>query len=100
MLLPLLGQLRVGRPTGRARTRPEAVLGGKAYSSRPIRAHLRARGIKAVIPEPADQPRPPPASWFPRRTPRRPRRGDLQGAERDRAPVRPPQAVTGTDNQV
>ncbi len=53
MLLPLLGQLRVGRPTGR--TRPEAVLGDKAYSSRPIRAHLRARGIKAVIPEPADQ---------------------------------------------
>ncbi|MGC5049783.1 transposase, partial [Micrococcus porci] len=27
----------------------------KAYSSRAIRTHLRARGIKAVIPEPADQ---------------------------------------------
>ena len=55
MLLPLLGQLRVGRPVGRPRTRPEAVLGDKACSSRAIRAHLRTRGIKAVIPEPADQ---------------------------------------------
>ena len=27
----------------------------KAYSSRAIRGHLRARGIKAVIPEPSDQ---------------------------------------------
>lgn len=27
----------------------------KAYSSRAHRAHLRARGITAVIPEPADQ---------------------------------------------
>ncbi|MCR4487743.1 IS5 family transposase [Micrococcus luteus] len=55
MLLPLLEQLRVARPVGRPRTRPEAVLGDKAYSSRAIRAHLRARRIKAVIPEPADQ---------------------------------------------
>ena len=55
MLLPLLGQLRVARPVGRPRTRPEAVLGDKAYSSRATRTHLRARRIKAVIPEPADQ---------------------------------------------
>ncbi|MGW9737136.1 transposase [Micrococcus sp. 140720015-1] len=55
MLLPLLGQLRVARPAGRPRTHPEAVLGDKAYSSRAIRAHLGARRIKAVIPEPADQ---------------------------------------------
>ena len=55
MLLPLLGQLRVARPVGRPRTRPEAVQGDKAYSSRAIRAHLRARRTKAVIPEPADQ---------------------------------------------
>ena len=54
MLLPLLEQLRVARPVGRTRTRPEAVLGDKAYSSQPVRAHLRARRIKAVIPEPAD----------------------------------------------
>jgi transposase len=55
MLLPLLTELRVQRPTGRPRTRPDAVRGDKAYSSRAIRAHLRDRGITAVIPEPADQ---------------------------------------------
>ncbi|VII98572.1 Mobile element protein [Arthrobacter sp. DR-2P] len=55
MLLPLLEQLRVTRPAGRPRTRPDAVLGDKAYSSRAIRTHLRTRGIKTVIPEPADQ---------------------------------------------
>ncbi|MBB5787268.1 transposase [Jiangella mangrovi] len=54
-LLPLLGHLQVARPAGRPRTRPDALRGDKAYSSRAIRAHLRARGIKAVIPEPADQ---------------------------------------------
>jgi transposase len=31
------------------------VRGDKAYSSRGHRAHLRSRGITAVIPEPADQ---------------------------------------------
>ena len=40
---------------GRPRTRPTALRGDKAYSSRGHRAHLRARGITAVIPEPADQ---------------------------------------------
>lgn len=55
MFLPLMAQLRVGRPVGRPRTRPEKVRGDKAYSSRAIRAHLRSRGITAVIPEPADQ---------------------------------------------
>lgn len=29
--------------------------GDKAYSSRAIRAHLRDRGIRAVIPQPRDQ---------------------------------------------
>ena len=33
------------------------MLGDKAYSSSAIRAHLRARGIKATISEPADQAR-------------------------------------------
>lgn len=48
--------LRVARPgRGRARTRPDRVRGDKAYSSRAIRGHLRARGIIAVIPEPVDQ---------------------------------------------
>jgi len=55
MLLPMLEQLRVTRPVGRPRTRPNAVRGDKAYSSRAIRAHLRDRGIKVVIPEPRDQ---------------------------------------------
>lgn len=55
MFLPLLSHLRVGRDVGRSRTRPDAVRGDKAYSSRAIRAHLRSRKIKAVIPEPDDQ---------------------------------------------
>lgn len=55
MLLPLLGQLRVARPVSRPRTRPDEVLGDKAYSLRAIRTHIRTRGIKTVIPEPADQ---------------------------------------------
>jgi transposase len=33
------------------------MLGDKAYSNAAIRAHLRRRGIKATIPEPADQAR-------------------------------------------
>lgn len=55
MFLPLMAQLRVARDIGRPRTRPDAVRGDKAYSSRAIRGHLRSRGIKAVIPEPEDQ---------------------------------------------
>ncbi|MER8001004.1 transposase, partial [Streptomyces sp. NPDC095613] len=47
--------LRVPRPRGRPRTRPDLVLADKAYSSRAIREHLRKRGIRAVIPVPADQ---------------------------------------------
>ncbi|WP_354475774.1 IS5 family transposase [Marisediminicola sp. UYEF4] len=55
MLLPLLAELRVQRPTGRPRTRPDALRGDKAYSSRAIRTHLRERDITAVIPQPSDQ---------------------------------------------
>ena len=52
----LLEELRVPRlGPGRPRTRPDAVRGDKAYSARAHRAHLRSRGITAVIPEPADQ---------------------------------------------
>lgn len=54
-LLPLLARLRVTRPVGRPRTRPDAVRGDKAYSSRAIRSHLRDRGIRAVIAQPRDQ---------------------------------------------
>ncbi|MFE6629311.1 IS5 family transposase [Streptomyces rochei] len=39
---------------GRPRTRPDAVLADRAYSSRAIRNHLRRRGIRAVIPQPSD----------------------------------------------
>ena len=52
----LLAELRVPRVgPGRPRTRPEALRADKAYSARGHRAHLRARGITAVIPEPSDQ---------------------------------------------
>ncbi|GAB7031655.1 hypothetical protein JCM4914_31160 [Streptomyces platensis subsp. malvinus] len=47
--------MRVRGPVGRPRTRPGAVAGDKAYSSRGNRAHLRKRRIKAVIPEKKDQ---------------------------------------------
>jgi transposase len=56
MLKHLLEALTVPRlGPGRARTRPDAVLGDKAYSSRANRELLRGRNIKAVIAEPADQ---------------------------------------------
>ncbi|MBB3733999.1 transposase [Nonomuraea dietziae] len=51
----MLGKIRVRVPVGRPRTRPDAVAADKAYSSRGNRAHLRRRGIKAVIPEKRDQ---------------------------------------------
>ncbi len=57
-LLPLMGRLKITRRgRGRPRTRPGRLLGDKAYSSAAIRSHLRSRGIKATIPEPADQAR-------------------------------------------
>jgi transposase len=51
----VLAKVRVRGRRGRPRTRPDAVAADKAYSSRANRAHLRKRGIKAVIPEKADQ---------------------------------------------
>lgn len=48
---------RPGR--GRPRRRPQALLGDKAYSTRAVRAYLRTRGIRAVIPSKKDQPRNP-----------------------------------------
>ena len=51
----VMARLRVPRLRGRPRTRPDVVLADKAYSSRAIRDHLRRRGIRAVIPTPADQ---------------------------------------------
>jgi transposase len=55
-LRPLLDRVRVPRPgPGRPRTRPRRVMADKAYTSKANRAHLRKRGIQAVIPEKKDQ---------------------------------------------
>lgn len=51
----MLEKVRVPGRVGRPRTRPGAVAGDKAYSSRGNRAYLRKRRIKAVIPEKKDQ---------------------------------------------
>ncbi len=56
VLAPLLSHLAVGRlGPGRPRTRPDALLGDKAYSSRAIRTLLRNMRVKTVIPQPSDQ---------------------------------------------
>lgn len=56
MLPVLLGGLSVPRcGTGRPRTRPDTLLGDKAYSARAHRDQLRAAKIIVVIPERADQ---------------------------------------------
>jgi transposase len=52
----VMARIRVPRAgLGRPRTRPDAVLADRAYSSRAIREHLRRRGIRTVIPQPSDQ---------------------------------------------
>ncbi|MFD5787246.1 IS5 family transposase [Streptomyces sp. NPDC127037] len=52
----VMAAIRVPRSgPGRPRTRPDAVLADRAYSSRATRSHLRRRGIRAVIPQPSDQ---------------------------------------------
>jgi transposase len=56
MLKWLLADLAVNRlGPGRPRTRPDALLGDKAYSSRANRELLRGKRVQAVIPQPADQ---------------------------------------------
>lgn len=55
-MIPVLQRIRIPRPgPGRPRTRPDRVLGDRAYSSRANRTYLAGRGIKATIPVPADQ---------------------------------------------
>ena len=52
----VVDRIRVPRPgPGRPRTRPDRVLGDKAYGSRANRAYLRRRKIACTIPEKADQ---------------------------------------------
>jgi transposase len=55
-LVPLLDQVAVRRPggVGRPRRRPDSLTGDKAYGSKANRAALRARKIKAVIPQRRD----------------------------------------------
>src|SRR6188472_290160 len=55
MLKVLLADLAVSRSAGRPRTRPEALLGDKAYSSAANRELLRAKRVRTVIPQPDDQ---------------------------------------------
>jgi hypothetical protein len=55
MLEEVLADICVPRlGAGRARTRPNAVVADKAYSTGVIRSELRRRGIKAVIPPKSD----------------------------------------------
>lgn len=51
----VVDKIKVRGRRGRPRTRPDAVAGDKAYSSRSNRTYLRKRKIRAVIPEKADQ---------------------------------------------
>ncbi|GLW35488.1 IS5 family transposase [Actinoplanes regularis] len=53
--IAVLEGIRVPRPVGRPRTRPDRVLADKAYTSRANRRYLRRRRIKATIPSRADQ---------------------------------------------
>jgi transposase len=56
MLKVLLADLTVARRgPGRPRTRPDALLGDKAYSSKANRELLRRKRVTAVIPQPSDQ---------------------------------------------
>src|SRR5690625_2185472 len=56
MLVEVLDDIRVPRQgPGRPRTRPDAVVADKAYSSGKIRRMLAARGIKTVIPQKSDE---------------------------------------------
>ncbi|WP_442816030.1 transposase [Streptomyces sp. NBC_01205] len=50
-----MAQTRVPRRIGRPTVAPDVVLADKAYSSRAIRGHLRRRGVRVVIPQPAAQ---------------------------------------------
>jgi transposase len=53
--IAVMEAIRVPRPVGRPRTRPDRALADKAYTSRANRRYLRRRGIKATIPSKADQ---------------------------------------------
>jgi transposase len=52
---------RPGR--GRPRRRPQALLADRGYTGRPVREHLRRRGITAIIPQLKTEPRPRLMDW-------------------------------------
>jgi transposase len=54
---PLMHAVRLPRRRGRPRTRPRRLLGDRAYSTPAVREHCRRRGIRAVIPQRADETR-------------------------------------------
>src|SRR5512135_712216 len=59
-LVEILDTGSVRRPgPGRPRLRPRRLAGDKAYTGRPVRQHLRRRGIQPVIPSKTGQPRHP-----------------------------------------
>jgi IS5 family transposase len=45
-----LAQVRVPRPQGRPRQKPERVIADRAYDSDPLRNRLRQRGIDLIVP--------------------------------------------------
>jgi transposase len=94
MLKWLLSDLAVTRlGPGRPRTRPDALLGDKAYSSRANRepaAHQAGQGRHPAARRPD---RPPEATRLRRRTPTLLRRRDLQGPQRRRALLQRAQAM-------
>jgi len=55
MLAGVLDEIVVPRQRGRARSRPDAVIADRAYSSGVARRMLRGRGITAVIPQKSDE---------------------------------------------
>ncbi|RPE46909.1 hypothetical protein EDD90_10299 [Streptomyces sp. Ag109_O5-1] len=50
----VLDKIRVPRPVGWSRIKPDSIAADKAYSNGQIRRYVRQRGIRHTIPEKAD----------------------------------------------
>ncbi|MFJ9847027.1 hypothetical protein ACIRYZ_42680 [Kitasatospora sp. NPDC101155] len=93
--VPVLRKVRVRGPIGRPRTRPDAVAGDKAYSSRGNRAYLRKRRHQGRHPgedRPGRQPQEEGRQGW---SASRPRRRALQGPEHRRAPDQQAEGLAG-----